>query len=432
MKINNRMSNSSTGLTRNPLYVAPANRNSYTAKAKLVSAKGILEAGSYKMLNEYFTNISKSLDYDLTHDPEVLNNPYLDTNTSVKAGLIPRLKRKIFEEVSPLYTIRHGKPTPEIIERFKKPGFMQAKLPKIEDHKLLFSVRQLLLIQAIKMLYDPLYKRNNGTVPPKTPEAVQESLNAMKGEYDSHIAMTSKSAKAAVESAERDYAIAERKTGWARMAAVAFAGGFLTYARTNLATASKIKTALGSDYTAEFAAVSRYVTRVGAAIFSPEYEDYYKEIPIGAHLIYSFAAGPTQAFHHGVYIGNKTVIEILNYKDGTVQSFQTVTHINDFIKRAVSPENNSPILIRTYTNPFPAKEIVNRAVWTLGRYPGYNLANENCETVASWIVSNVYDQEHYCFSPKTVLSKAAGRRFNMENNASLDGGRLTRRNRRTH
>jgi hypothetical protein len=68
---------------------------------------------------------------------------------------------------------------------------------------------------------------------------------------------------------------------------------------------------------------------------------------------------------------------------------------------------------------------------TLGEFPNYNLLNENCETVASWIVSNVYSQEHHCLLPSTILGhfRGTGTRFNLE---AVKSRKKQTRSNRTH
>jgi hypothetical protein len=154
----------------------------------------------------------------------------------------------------------------------------------------------------------------------------------------------------------------------------------------------------------EINSVIELVRARGDSLFAdPTLFNYYERLDVGAHLMYDFIAAGAHVLHHGVYIGNKVVIEILNYRDrdNQIQSYQSITHIHDFVRRAII--NSSPIVIRLYNNPFPPSVIAERAVWTLGKYPRYNLYNENCETVASWICMNDYTQSHLCITPKTVF-----------------------------
>lgn len=114
--------------------------------------------------------------------------------------------------------------------------------------------------------------------------------------------------------------------------------------------------------------------------------DYSSVIPIGSHIGYTFMRG---AIHHGVYIGNNVVVELIQLdtkeKNKNVKPFIALTHIFDFLKRARN--SGSGLLKIQYTNTYPPDVIKRRALWILGRTT-YHISEDNCENVASWVMSN--------------------------------------------
>lgn len=113
---------------------------------------------------------------------------------------------------------------------------------------------------------------------------------------------------------------------------------------------------------------------------------YSSFIPIGSHIAYTFMRG---AIHHGIYIGNNVVVELMNLdtkeKNKNVKPFIALTHIFDFLKRARN--SGSGLLTIQYTNTYPPDIIKKRALWILGR-TDYHISENNCENVASWVMSN--------------------------------------------
>ena len=117
-------------------------------------------------------------------------------------------------------------------------------------------------------------------------------------------------------------------------------------------------------------------------------ETFETTIPPGTQLVYEFFGG---GGHHAVYIGSYAVVEVKNVDAGLgkgVTGYVTITHIHDFMKRA---RNGASAIYRIeYDNPLPIDLIQQRALWTVGTFPNYHIANENCESVASWVTSNEY------------------------------------------
>jgi hypothetical protein len=119
--------------------------------------------------------------------------------------------------------------------------------------------------------------------------------------------------------------------------------------------------------------------------------DFERSVPPGTQVAYEFFGG---GGHHAVYIGSYAVIEVKNVtgaETGAVTGFVTISHFFDLLKRC---RNGLTAMYKVeYTNPFPVDVVERRALWTIGRFPNYHIANENCENVASWITSNKYVSE---------------------------------------
>jgi len=383
---------------------------SYLEKdAVLAKAPFLYEIGSRK--NKAPSKVIQELIFD-KHS----NLYMIESSTDEKiAAKFRELGQKI-DKHSELYKIELSK-YEEIAAKFRDlEKWMPKPLPpnpSINDHKMLFSVRQLLLIQAIHALYDPIYESTADASAKKSWESVHSKLIEMKGAYGQIISEQIAAAQKQVDAVQTELddvnpfkPLPNADTN-VRLK--------LAYARRDLeaAKSATVKTLEGKNITDEIDAVCEYVTRVKDAVFINEFLNYQDSIPVGAHIMYDFTLASFHAFHHAIYVGYNAVVEILNFKDdkGKMASFQTVTHIHDFIRRAINLTKMSPIVIRLYDNPLPPEVIVKRAMWTLGKYPGYRLEHENCETVASWIASNQYKEEHYCMNPATKFVKMEGERF---------------------
>jgi hypothetical protein len=111
--------------------------------------------------------------------------------------------------------------------------------------------------------------------------------------------------------------------------------------------------------------------------------------------IASFPDKNSGTFHHAVYFSNDIVIEQLSGKTPTgYDLFVSMKTIYDFLKW--SRTMKSKIFIIPYTNPYPAKVLRKRTLWTLGKFPFYSAANENCESVPSWIFENNVGKPGIC------------------------------------
>jgi hypothetical protein len=111
--------------------------------------------------------------------------------------------------------------------------------------------------------------------------------------------------------------------------------------------------------------------------------------------IASFPDKNKGTFHHAVYFSNDIVIEQLSGKTPTGYNlFVSMKTIYDFLKWSRSM--NSKIFIIPYTNPYPARVLRQRTLWTLGKFPFYSAANENCESVPSWVFENNIGKPGIC------------------------------------
>jgi hypothetical protein len=438
-----------THLNRNPLYKDPAPPaaagfsgffSSMLAGAKSFVVRQVpsLGVGEFETIAEYHTEQKNRLNEYFEKDPLLLAAPFLKRGImEMNKGPSVLIQNLIFNKFSPLYQIKHDE-SPDLIDKFNNIAAWTAPqpTPTIEDHKLLFSVRQLLLIQAIHELYDPVYS-STAVDAEKSWELVLTKCNEIKSRYQQVLMIPITAAENEVARArkhledanimlqEKDISEEELRTIRENIKQAEYT---LTYKQYSLdaARSATIQTTQNKNILSEIDAVIAYVTRVKAGIFIDEFTKYSESIPIGAHIMYDFLIGPFHAFHHGIYLGNNAVVEILNFNNaGKLESAQTVTHIHDFIRRSVNLKKMSPIIIRTYRTPFPAAVILDRALWTLGKYPQYNLEHENCETVASWIASNKYGEEHLCMAPVTKFNNMAGVRFAID---AAVGGYIKRKN----
>jgi hypothetical protein len=143
-------------------------------------------------------------------------------------------------------------------------------------------------------------------------------------------------------------------------------------------------------------AAMQFVMQYGDSIFHPTFLNYDNFIKPFTQIAYQFNGGYT---HHGVYLGSNVVIEVLNLDSGesvfslksTIRGYITFTHIFDFMKRARN--NPSEVFAVEYNNPFPDHVIRDRALWSLGRFPHYHIAKENCESFANWVCSNSFEAQ---------------------------------------
>jgi len=115
-------------------------------------------------------------------------------------------------------------------------------------------------------------------------------------------------------------------------------------------------------------------------------------------------------FHHATYFSNDIVIEQLSGKTPTgYDLFVSMKTMYDFLKWARSMK--SKIFIIPYTNPYPVKVLRQRTLWTLGKFPFYSAANENCESVPSWIFENNVGKPGICIPNLISPAVWPGRRL---------------------
>uniref|UniRef100_A0A6C0KXD6 LRAT domain-containing protein n=1 Tax=viral metagenome TaxID=1070528 RepID=A0A6C0KXD6_9ZZZZ len=166
----------------------------------------------------------------------------------------------------------------------------------------------------------------------------------------------------------------------------------------------KPKTLGGSDIIESCAHAIQYATKLGPAVFAT-FGDLAQHIPVGTQLARtlvqptSVAAG---SLHHGIYIGHNLVVEVTNYVEGgKIISSIAFSHINTFLQRSL--DNYSTVLAVLYRKPQDGSVTVQRCLDNLGRYDGYNLLNENCESFATWVMTGRFATPGCVIYPKTVV-----------------------------
>ena len=117
--------------------------------------------------------------------------------------------------------------------------------------------------------------------------------------------------------------------------------------------------------------------------------------------------------HHGAYIGNNVVIDVWNRmfdeydalnakkiygaaKVSTTFSESTVSArpFDDFLEAALNA--SSPVYLIPYIKPYNTRLIRRRALWTIGRFPHYNIERESCESHAEWTFDNSQKAPRFC------------------------------------
>lgn len=178
----------------------------------------------------------------------------------------------------------------------------------------------------------------------------------------------------------------------------------------NLDTAEKEasgKTAQGETAKNACLNAMTFVINHGEKIFDSEIMNYDKIIPPFSHIGYQFSGG---YIHHGIYLGSNLVVEVLNLDsketNKNVKGYITITHIFDFLKRARN--NPSELLIFEYENPYPENVIRDRAIWSIGRFPDYHITRQNCESFASWVMTNEFESSMCIILPTAQLQPPTG------------------------
>lgn len=167
------------------------------------------------------------------------------------------------------------------------------------------------------------------------------------------------------------------------------------------------KSAKGSS---THASIDEAIGLIGAGTFKyGEYVNYDEKLKPGSQLAYEFSGG---ALHHAVYVGSMMVVEVQNYDMGEgkgVEAFVVINHLYNFLQRTGG--NASDVYTVPYENPLPPEVVTRRALWSVGKYPSYHLTRENCESVASWIVSNSYESSMCVIRPPSKPTMQGGKRI---------------------
>jgi hypothetical protein len=185
----------------------------------------------------------------------------------------------------------------------------------------------------------------------------------------------------------------------------------------------KPKTLGGSDIIDSCTHAIQYAEKLGPAVFAI-FGDLAQHIPVGTQLARNLGLG---ILHHGIYIGHNLVVEVTNYvKGGKIISSIALSHINTFLQRSL--DNYSTVLAVLYKPQQDGSVTTQRCLENLGRYDGYNLLNENCESFATWVMTGRFATPGCVIAPKTVVPwtvEMAALRKRLQG-----GGRSTRRQRR--
>lgn len=100
-----------------------------------------------------------------------------------------------------------------------------------------------------------------------------------------------------------------------------------------------------------------------------------EEIPVGAHLV-----SPRGVYtHHGIYIGNGSVIHYSGFCDERAAGPIEITDLQRF-------SSGNGFEARTYKDSFAPKVIVARAKSRLGEQK-YSLFSNNCEHFCHWCIT---------------------------------------------
>jgi hypothetical protein len=125
-------------------------------------------------------------------------------------------------------------------------------------------------------------------------------------------------------------------------------------------------------------------------------------------------AGNLPYLHHAMYLTGDIVLEQfaqLPHPENKNQSFSTYVNLKympDYLKAVRN--SNSSVYVIPYRNPYPDEVLRRRGLWTLGRYPMYDFATENCESIPSWVFENNTTEPSVCKipSPDAPLSQSSG------------------------
>lgn len=106
-------------------------------------------------------------------------------------------------------------------------------------------------------------------------------------------------------------------------------------------------------------------------------------------------------YHHGIYLGGGYILEAWPQvipETTKVTNYVSIKHLTDFLRFARN--GNAHFYMFPYKNPYPDRTLRQRALWTLGQYPKYDLMNENCESIPNWVFENNYEKPDLCVAPE--------------------------------
>lgn len=147
-----------------------------------------------------------------------------------------------------------------------------------------------------------------------------------------------------------------------------------------------------------------------------------------AHLS-SELGQPTHSFlHHGVFMGNGLVVDVWNrmfdeaneseivanrgdefdllsanayvapatehVSTSLSESTVSVRPIEEFVESCLV--SVSPTYFTPYTSMYDHRLLLRRAIWTIGRFPHYNVERENCESHTEWVFDNHTGAPKFC------------------------------------
>jgi hypothetical protein len=125
-------------------------------------------------------------------------------------------------------------------------------------------------------------------------------------------------------------------------------------------------------------------------------------------------AGDAPYLHHAMYLTGDIVLEQFaqlppaENKNQTFSTYVNLKYMPDYLKAVRN--SNSSVYVIPYRNPYPDEVLRRRSLWTLGRYPMYDFATENCESIPSWVFENNTAEPSICKIPSAdaPLSKSSG------------------------
>jgi hypothetical protein len=118
--------------------------------------------------------------------------------------------------------------------------------------------------------------------------------------------------------------------------------------------------------------------------------------------------GDAPYLHHAMYLTGNIVLEQFaqlppaENKNKSFSTYVNLKYMQDYLKAVRN--SNSSVFVIPYRNPYPDEVIRRRALWTLGKYPMYDFATENCESIPSWVFENNTAEPSICRIPSSGSS----------------------------